>query len=276
MTIRGRKYAVEIFTIIFAAIVSIPLYLVAINSLKSHEEIVRKPLALPHFTVGFSNITRAFEKMDIVKSYSTTLSIVVLVIACGVLLSMLAAYAVSRINQRPFKVMYWVFLSGILVPIQSAMIPLIFILKTFHLNNTLLGIALVYTAIVSPFAIFVFSGFMRTIPRELEEAAFMDGSSLVNTFFRIILPLIKPVTATIIILQFMYVWNDMLLPLVLLNSQDHPTVSIALYKFFGARGAADLSLLFGGISLALLPVIILFLSLQRYFVKGLVAGAVKG
>ncbi len=271
-----KNWTTELFTMFLALLISLPLYLVIINTFKSHREIVTQPLALPQFTVGFSNITRAFKQMDIINAYTTTLSIEAIALLFGIFFSALAAYAIARINHRLFNSLYWVYMAGILIPIQSAFIPLVFILRNMGLNNSLLGISLVYTAVISPFAIFVFTGFMRTIPRDLEESAYIDGCSPFLAFFRIIFPLIKPVTATLIILQFIYVWNDLLLPLVLVNSIDHPTVSVALYKFFGARGMADLSLLFGGISLALFPILVIFFSFQRYFIKGLMTGAVKG
>lgn len=272
----SRKLLLELFAILLAATVSVPLYLVAINSFKSHQEIVTQPLAPPTFSVGISNITRAFKQMDIIRAYTTTLSIEAIAVLAGIFFSSLAGYAIARIRHRFFKSMYWVYMAGIMIPIQSAFIPLVFLLRGMGLNNTLFGISIVYTAIISPFAIFVFTGFMRAIPRDLEEAAYIDGSSPFRAYFQIIFPLIKPVTATLIILQFIYVWNDLLLPLVLVSTNDYPTVSIALWKFFGARGAADLSLLFGGISLALTPILILFFSFQRFFVKGLATGAVKG
>jgi len=181
-----------------------------------------------------------------------------------------------RIPHKFMKWMYWFFVSAILLPIESAMIPVVFLLKDFHLQNTLIGISLVYIAIFTPFSVFLFSGFMRGLPFELEESAYMEGSGPARTFFQIIFPLLKPVTATLVIMLFIGMWNDLLLPLVLLNSADNPTVSINLYKFFGSRGMADLSLLFGGITLTLLPTLILFISFQRFFVKGLVAGAIKG
>lgn len=274
--LNGRKLLLELLAIFLALIVSVPLYLVIMNSFKSHQEIVTKPLAAPTFAVGFSNITRAFEQMDIIRAYATTLSIEAIAVLSGIFLSSLAAYAVARIHHRFFQTMYWVYMAGIMIPIQSAFIPLVFLLKGMGLNNTLLGISIVYAAIISPFAIFVFTGFMRAIPKDLEEAAYIDGASPFRTYFQIIFPLIQPATATLIILQFIYVWNDLLLPLVLVSTNDYPTVSIALWKFFGARGAADLSLLFGGISLTLAPILVLFLSFQRFFVKGLATGAVKG
>ncbi|MCQ6561982.1 carbohydrate ABC transporter permease [Paenibacillus mendelii] len=273
---RAQKLVVELSVILLALIVSIPLYLIAINAFKTHKEIVKNPLKFPSFEAGFENIVNAFEKMDLIKSYGVTFSIgaIALVIAVG--LGALAAYAVARIKHKFFGSLYWVYTSAILIPIQSALIPVVFLLKDLHLQNTILGISLMYAAILSPFCIFMYAGFMRALPYELEESAYLDGCSTTRTFFQIIFPLVLPVTASLIIVQFISVWNDLLLPLVVLNSTDNPTVSISLYKFFGGRGLTDLSLLFGGIALTLLPIMALFIGFQRYFVKGLSAGAVKG
>lgn len=271
-----KKNAFEFLVIGIVLIFSIPLYLIVINTFKTNQQIVTQPLALPGFDVGFANIAHAFDKMNIVKSYAVTTSIGAMTLVCAIFFASLAAYAVARIKHPFFKFMYWVFLSCILIPIQSAFIPIIFILKNMHLYNNLLGISMVYIAILSPFCIFMYAGFIRGISVELEESALMDGSSTFHTFYKIIFPLLKPVTATLCIMQFIYVWNDLLLPLVVLNGNDYPTVSLGLYKFFGGKGMADLSLLFGGVSLVLLPILIVFFSFQRYFVKGLSSGAIKG
>jgi raffinose/stachyose/melibiose transport system permease protein len=276
MNKKTKKIIFELIVIGIVLVFSIPLYLIIINTFKTNQEIIIHPLSLPGIKVGFDNVWRAFQKMNIVKSYGVTLSIGAMTIACSITFSSLAAYAVARIKHPFFNFMYWLYLSCILLPIQSAFIPVIFVLKNLHLYNNLFGISMVYIAIISPFCIFMYSGFIRGITYELEESAFMDGSTVINTFFKIIFPLLKPVTATMCILQFIYVWNDLLLPLVILNGNDYPTVSLGLYKFFAGRGMADLSLLFGGISLVLVPTIVVFISFQRFFVKGLSSGAIKG
>ncbi|THF75508.1 carbohydrate ABC transporter permease [Cohnella fermenti] len=271
-----RHLLLELGVILLAVIVSVPLYLVLINAFKPHPEIVKHPLSFPRFEVGFDNMVNAFEKMDIVKAYGTTFAIGAVAMFIAVGLGALAAYAVSRLKHPFFSSMYWFYTACILIPIQSALIPLVLLLRDLHLQNSIFGISFIYGAMLAPFCIFMYSGFMRSIPYELEESAYLDGCSTFRTFFQIILPLILPVTASLIIVQFISVWNDLQLPLVLLNSVDHPTVSISLYKFFASRNMSDLSLLFGGIMLTLLPIMILFISFQRYFVKGLSTGAVKG
>ncbi len=273
---KWKKPGFEIGFIIFTILFSIPLYLIIINTFKTHDRILKAPLALPDFSVKFANIVEAFQRMDIVKSYFVTFSISAIALVSMILFSSLAAYAIVRITGRFFRAAYWVFLSCILMPVQAAFIPLIFILKQFDLYNNIFGISLVYIAVLSPFCIFMYSGFIRGIPIELEEAAVMEGCSTIRLFFQIIFPLLKPITATLVIMQFIYIWNDLLLPLVILNSTDYPTVSIGLYKFFGSKGNVDLNLLFGGIALVLLPVVTVFLFLQKYLIKGLASGSIKG
>ncbi len=271
-----RKAGFEVVVLIFALLNSIPLYIVAINTFKSGDQIVRHPLAFPDFSVGIDNIVRAFTRMELLTSYAVTISIGALSIGYTIFFSSMAAYSLARIRHWFFKSTYWVYLSCILLPIQAAFIPLIFILKDMHLHNTIFGISLVYIAITSPFSIFMFTGFIRGVPPELDESAKIDGSSAFRTFFSIVFPLLKPVSATLFIFQFVHIWDDLLLPLVLLNSNDYPTVTLGLYKFFSDHGLTDLSLVFGGFFLVLLPMLILFVFFQRFFIKGLHAGSIKG
>ncbi|WP_088831274.1 carbohydrate ABC transporter permease [Paenibacillus tyrfis] len=273
---KSARFATEALAVGLALLISVPLYLIAINTFKSHEQIVTSPLSLPDWSYGWKNVLAAVEQMDILRSYGITIGIGAMSLVCCIVFSALAAYAVARIPHPVFRSLYWFYVSCIMIPVQSALIPLVFLLKSLQLQGTVYGISLVYVAVLSPFCIFMYAGFVRGIPFELEESAYMDGCSPVRTFFQIIFPLLKPATATLVILQFIYIWNDLLLPLVLVNTRDFPTVSVSLYKFFGAKGMSDLSLLFGGITLTLVPILALFFAFQSYFVKGLSAGAVKG
>lgn len=276
MVKKWKKAGFEIAVLILALLNSVPLYIVLINAFKSSAQIVLNPLKFPDFSVGFDNIVRAFSHMELLKSYAVTLAIGGLSIFYTVFFSSMAAYSLARINHWFFKSAFWVYLSCILLPIQSAFIPLIFILKGFDLHNSIVGISLVYIAISAPFSIFMYVGFIRGVPFELDESAKIDGSSMFKTFLLIVFPLLKPVTATLFIFQFVHIWDDLLLPLIILSSHKYQTVTLALYKFFSDEGLTDLSLVFGGCFLVLLPMLILFLGLQRFFIKGLHAGSVKG
>lgn len=266
----------EAFMVVLSLIYSVPLYLILVNSLKSNEQIRQRPLALPDFSVGFDNFFRAFQAMDILKAYTVTLSIASISLIYGIIFSAMAAYAIARLHNVFFRSIYWFYVSLIMMPIQAAFIPLIFILKKFHLYNNLFGISAVYIGMMSSFSIFMFVGFIRGISIELEEAAEMEGCSTIRLFIQIVFPLLKPISATLFIFHFVNIWDDLLLPLVLLTSNKYPTVTLELYKFFTDRGQTDLSLLFGGFILVLSPVVLMFLSLQKYFINGLTAGAIKG
>ncbi|WP_127585113.1 carbohydrate ABC transporter permease [Paenibacillus koleovorans] len=273
---RWRKRLFEGSILLLALVYSIPLYLIVVNSLKTNPQIQQRPLALPDFSAGFDNFVRASQAMEIFKAYVVTFSIAALSLIYIIFFASMAAYAIARINHWFFRSIYWFYVSLILMPVQAAFIPLIFVLKKFHLYNNLFGISMVYVGVMSSFAIFMFVGFIRGISLELEEAAKIEGCSTLRLFLQIVFPLLKPISATLFIFQFVHIWDDLLLPLVLLTSNKYPTVTLSLYKFFGDLGQTDLSLLFGGFILVLAPVIVLFLFLQRYFISGLQAGALKG
>ncbi|CAH1221246.1 Melibiose/raffinose/stachyose import permease protein MelC [Paenibacillus allorhizoplanae] len=276
MNPRMKKRMFEGSVLLLALLYSIPLYLIAVNSLKSNNQIQQHPLGFPDFSIGLDNLIRAFKAMEILKAYAVTFSIAIMSLTYIIFFSAMAAYAIARINHWFFQSVYWFYVSLILMPIQAAFIPLIFVLKKFHLYNNLFGISAVYIGVLSSFSIFMFVGFIRGISIELEEAAKIEGCSTLRLFVQIVFPLMKPISATLFIFQFVHIWDDLLLPLVLLTSNKYPTVTLSLYKFFSDLGQTDLSLLFGGFILVLAPVIVMFLFLQKYFVSGLQAGALKG
>lgn len=276
MNPRMKKRLFEGSVLLLALLYSIPLYLIAVNSLKSNMQIQQHPLSFPDFSIGLDNLVRAFKAMEILKAYAVTFSIAMMSLTYIIFFSAMAAYAIARINHWFFRSVYWFYVSLILMPIQAAFIPLIFVLKKFHLYNSLFGISAVYIGVLSSFSIFMFVGFIRGISIELEEAAKIEGCSTIRLFVQIVFPLMKPISATLFIFQFVHIWDDLLLPLVLLTSNKYPTVTLSLYKFFSDLGQTDLSLLFGGFILVLAPVIVMFLFLQKYFISGLQAGALKG
>jgi raffinose/stachyose/melibiose transport system permease protein len=276
MTRRIKARLFEGSVLLLTLLYSVPLYLIVVNSLKSNEQIRQHPLAFPDFSVGIDNFVRAYKAMEIMKSYGVTITIALISITYIIVFSSMAAYAIARIQHWFFRSVYWFYVSLIMMPIQAAFIPLIFVLKRLHLYNNLFGISAVYIGVMSSFSIFMFVGFIRGISIELEEAAKMEGCSTIRLFIQIIFPLLKPISATLFIFHFVNIWDDLLLPLVLLTSNKYPTVTLSLYKFFVDLGQTDLSLLFGGFILVLAPVIVMFLFLQKYFISGLAAGALKG
>ena len=214
--------------------------------------------------------------MELIKSYSVTLTIAISALFIAVFLASLASYAIARIQHPLFNTSYWFYFACILLPVQSGIIPLVFLMKKLHLSYTLPGIIILFTAAIIPFFVFLYTGFIRSIPREIDEAAYCEGSSLFRTYRLLIFPLLKPATASLIVLFFVVIWNSFFLPLIFLKSNTYPTVIIELFKFFTTRGLTNYGTIYAGVILSVIPVIILFFSFQRYFISGLSSGAVKG
>jgi raffinose/stachyose/melibiose transport system permease protein len=181
-------------------------------------------------------------------------------------------------NSRLMNRVYAVLVAMITLPFQLAMVPLIFTLKGLHLMNTYWGTSLVYSGWFLPFVIFLYTGFIRTIPKELEEAGRVDGCGLLRSFLSIYIPLLKSVTGTVLILRGVPIWNDLLVPMITLSRSTMSTLPLKLYSFIGAYGASltHWNLVFGGTFIVSFPILVVFLFLQRYFVRGVVAGAIKG
>lgn len=271
-----KKLTYEFGMVCVALLISIPLLQALSNSFKSQSEIVLNPLGFPKFEVGFGNFTVAFNSMNLVKSYFISLTIAIGALFIAVFFASLASYAIARIKHPLFNLAYWFYFVCILLPVQSGIIPLVFLMKKIHLTNTLPGIIFLFAAAIIPFFVFLYTGFIRSIPRELDEAAYCEGSSFLRTYFSIIFPLLKPATASLVVVFFVVIWNSFFLPLIFLNGGTYPTVTIELFSFFTTRGFTNYGAIYAGVILAIIPVIILFISCQKYFVAGLSSGAIKG
>jgi len=192
-----------------------------------------------------------------------------------VLFGSLAGFAIARINHRGFRIYYSSIIALMVIPFIGALIPLVVLIKNMGLYGSLWGNVLIQAAWNLPFSVFLYTGFMRTLPKELEEAAYIDGCSTFGVYLRIFLPLLKPVTATCLIRAGIGIWNDYLVSASILNNVRKPTLMVAIYAFFG-QYVSEYGYAFAGIIMASLPIIALFALLQKYFIKGLVAGAIKG
>jgi raffinose/stachyose/melibiose transport system permease protein len=163
----------------------------------------------------------------------------------------------------------------LVIPFQTLMIPLVKVAKDLSLINTLHGIIIMYWGFGIPLALFLYHGFIKAVPKELEEAAYIDGSSTTGVFFRILLPLLKPITTTIAILHSLWIWNDFLLPLITLSSKKNQTIPLAASVYFG-QYTNEWNLAMAALTLAIIPIILFFLFMQRYIIQGITAGALKG
>lgn len=263
---------INIVALFTSLIVLIPLVVLFLNSFKTQGESNKMSLSLPKEWI-FANYKTVIEQGKLVSSFFNSL----LYATCSVLIITIvvaaAAFVIARNRKGINNIIYYFIISGIAIPINN--VALMEVLKALHLVNTRIGIILIYAAINIPLSLFLSYGFISTIPREIDEAAVIDGCGPVKLFTLIILPLLKPIIATLCVLNFMAVWNDFTMPLYYLNNSTKWPMTLAVYNFFGAY-ENSWNLVSADIMLTLLPVLVVFILGQKYIVGGVAAGSVKG
>lgn len=257
----------------FTLLTLLPLYVMFTVSLGDGATTPDNPFAFP-LNPRWQNYVDAFENMHYLRSAGNTLIITLATALITILTSSMAAWAIVRYTRRWTRSFYQIFVAGLTVPIFVVLTPLYQVLQKLHLLDSYVGIVLAYSAITMPFAVFFFAGFLRAVPAELEEAAAVDGCGLFGTYWRIVLPLLKPATATLSIFIILQVWNDLVLPLVLLSSDEKQTVTLAVYATIGQHSFSPAQLL-PTLVLGVIPLFAIFLLLQRYVVAGIAVGAGK-
>lgn len=271
--ITGGGIATNIFLWVYAFIAIAPLLLMVSNSLRTMPDMAANPLGLP-LPPNFAS----YQKAWITASFETYFLNSIVVTVCSVLLStavsLLAAYAFSRTKSRIFTALEGMFLSGLMLPVYLAILPLFYLLDSAGMTSNLLSLILVYGALGIPFSTFVLSSFFRQLPIELDEAARLDGAGPFTTFLRVHLPLVRPAIATVIVFRFVPVWNDFFYPLILIRDQTKYTLPVGITRFFGEY-QTDWATLFAGLTLATIPLVVLFLIATKQIVSGLTAGMSK-
>lgn len=258
---------------IISLICMIPLLLLVVNSLKDKNAASYMNLSLPAWPIPWENFATVIQKGKLLNSFLNSLTYSLgSVVICSVL-AVMAAYVLSRNATRLNKFIYMYLVLGITLPVNY--VALMKVMIFLHLNNTKPGIVLLYAAMQLPFSVFLIHGFVARIPVELDEAAVMDGCNSVKLFFRIVLPLLKPVMATVFVLTFLNTWNEFISPLYFLSSSTKWPMTLSVYNFFGMY-FKDWNLVCADILLTSLPVILVYLLGQKYIVSGMTAGAVKG
>jgi raffinose/stachyose/melibiose transport system permease protein len=250
-----------------------PLLLMVLNSLRESREVLNNPLGLPS-TVDLSAYGRAWREASFATYFRNSVAVTVLAVALGTGVSVLAAYPLGRHRFTGSTLLSAYFLSGLMLPIRLGIVPVYYLLDSLHLVDSLTGLILVYAASGVPFSVFVLSGFFRQLPGDLEEAARIDGATDLQVFGRVMLPLVRPALATVVVFQFVPLWNDFIFPLVLLRSTEKSTIPVGLTVFFGEL-QTDWSTLSAGLVLATAPLVVLFLLATRQIVAGLTAGMSK-
>ena len=225
--------------------------------------------------VMWENLLSAATKMDFLSSAANSAIITFVSIAFILLFASWAGYSLARRTAKIYKFLYLFFLFGLMIPFPLIMLPLYQTIKKLNLMGHYLSVILIYTGTTMPVAIVILSSAIKSIPRELDEAALIDGASPFKTFWLVVRPLIKAPLITVMIICMVQFWNDLLTPMLFLGSK-HKTLIIALYNFKGAFYTTDWTMVFAGSLMAMLPLLVVFLCTQKYFIKGMVTGAVKG
>ncbi|KUP05167.1 sugar ABC transporter permease [Bacillus coahuilensis m2-6] len=268
-----KTFGLEILAFFIAIIFLVPFYYVVSNSLKTFAEILLNTSALPT-VLQFSNYVEAWEKMNYLKVFTNSLIITLVSNLVIVIFCSMAAYMLVRTKNKWSQIIFLMFVAAMVIPFQSIMIPLVSFTSKLGLLNSIPGIVIMYLGFGSGLAIFLYHGFIKGIPIELEEAAIIDGCSRFGVFWRIVFPLLKPITVTIIILNSLWIWNDFLLPLLVLQDPNLRTIPLATFFFFGEYTKQwDLAL--AALMLGIIPLLIFFFFMQKHIIKGIVSGSIK-
>lgn len=253
-----------------------PVVIVVINSFKGKFYISEEPFLLPDSETfsGLENYTSGLEKTEFFSAFGWSLFITVFSVAAIVLFTSMTAWYIVRVKNIFTKVLYYVFIFSMIVPFQMVMFTMTKTVSELSLD-TPWGLVLIYLGFGSGLAVFMFCGFLKSIPLEVEEAAMIDGCNPLQTFFMVVFPILKPTAVTVAILNAMWIWNDYLLPYLLIGS-EYRTIPIAVQYLKGGYGSVDMGALMAMLVLSIIPIIVFYLSCQKYIIKGIVAGAVKG
>lgn len=269
-----RSIIVSAAVFLLAFLFFSPILLVLLNSLKSEKEFVASFLALPK-ALDLGNYAAAMEKMRFLQAFWNTLVVTVLSLGLLVILASMTAYKLSRVRVLLSRVLAAVLLSSLLIPTQGLIVPIVVTAKDFGLLNSLAGLILFEVVAMGSVTVFMYQGFLNSVPRELDESGYMDGASGLRLFFPIIFPLLQPITTSVLILMGLATWNNFLLPLILVTDRNAFTLPLALRAFFGTW-EVEFTEYFAGAMLSSLPVMALFLFAQKFFERGITAGALKG
>ncbi|MFF3489863.1 carbohydrate ABC transporter permease [Streptomyces sp. NPDC002795] len=272
----GRTARLTFLTIV-ALFMLVPLYVLVVNAFKTQPQILSDPFGLP-IDGTLKPVQKALrgEEFDLVRGYAVTLLFVVCVNVLSIALAGPVAYVIARSARRRYRALMLFFLAGTFIPSQVLVIPVVYVLKTLGLMGTVRGFVLFETVLTLPFSVFLYAGYITTVPREVDEAAALDGCGPIRTFWRIVFPLMRPVVATMVILNTFSVWNDFVNPQIILGpGSGLYTVTTGVYAAV-SQFQTDYTVVFPTLLLAVAPLIVFFVFMQRHIISGLTAGATRG
>jgi raffinose/stachyose/melibiose transport system permease protein len=271
-----RTFSRELTLILVAAIFFIPVYLLVTLSMKSTADVFTKPLSFPTHP-EFSNFSRAWNGpagISLGRALLNSTIISVGSVAGLIMIGSLCAYTLAR---RPSKLstgMYIMFLIGVIVPFQLGVVPIFVAMRQLHLVPSYFGMIILNLGLLMPLTVFLYTGFVRSMPKEYEEAAQVDGAGLMRTFIRVVFPLLRPVTGTVAVLTGVITWNEFFLPLIFLSGSDYQTLPVAVYSFVGEY-VTQWNFIFASVVIAITPILAFYLFAQRQLIRGF-AGGIRG
>lgn len=254
-----------------------PIFIVLINSFKKKVFISKKPFSIPSGKsfVALQNYTNGIKKIGFFQSFGYSLWITVASVVVIILCTSMFAWYITRVKNKATTALYYLCAFSMIVPFQMVMFTLSKLADMLHLGNPL-GIVIVYLGFGAGLAVFMFCGFVKSIPLEIEEAAMIDGCNPLEIFFQVVLPVLKPTCISTAILQTMWIWNDYLLPYLVLDITKFKTIPIAIQYLKGGYGSVDMGAMMAMLVLAIIPIVVFYMFCQKYIIEGVVAGAVKG
>jgi len=281
MSVRARPWGrwiaggvIQAVLIGYALIVLYPLLIMVASSLKTTGEIFANPLQLIPETARFVNYVDAWNQANFGTYFRNSMFVCLVSVVMILWFGSMAAYVLARFSFPGNRLIYLLFLAGFMIPVRLAIVPLFVMMRDLHLLNTLWSLIVVYIAGGMPFTIFLMVSFFRHVPRDLEDAAVLDGAGPFQVYYQIMLPLVRPALATVGLFHFLNVWNDFFFPLIFIRSENLRTVPLGVSTFFGEY-TNDWSLMFAALSISILPVIAVYLMASKQFIAGLTSGALK-
>ncbi len=265
-----------IILLLLSAVFLAPIFIVLINSFKSKFSISQTPFVLPNSDTfaGIENYISGIKNTGFPEAFFWSLFITVFSVAAIVIFTSMTAWYITRVKTKLNSVIYYLFLFSMIVPFQMVMFTMSKIANILGLDNPA-GLIIIYLGFGAGLSVFMFSGFVKSVPITIEEAATIDGCNPLQTFWQVVFPILKPTAITVAILNTMWIWNDYLLPYLVIGS-DYKTIPIAVQYLKGGYGSIDMGALMAILVLAIIPVVIFYLTCQKFIIKGVAAGAVKG
>lgn len=269
---------IAVILVVVAIAVLYPLFFILNNSFKGKFFISKDPFSLPNAETfsGITNYVNGLIKTGLLSAIGWSFFITILSVILIILFTSMTAYYITRVKSKLTQGLYYMFVFSMIVPFQMVMFTMSSLADTFHLKNPV-GMCVLYLGFGAGQAVFMFAGFIKSVPIDIEEAAMIDGCTPLQNYFKVVFPILKPTAITVAILEAMWIWNDFLLPYLVIGiSTKYKTIPVVVQMLVGSNGNKDMGALMAMLVLSIIPIIIFYLSCQKYIIEGVVAGAVKG